>query len=140
MKKNQFKSIAVVMMAGIFLAFLSFSGHAQTAGGWNIPAKFKTTKNPVASNASSIADGKDLYAKHCKSCHGTKGLGDGPKAATLDVSCSDFSTKKFQSQADGEIFFQITEGQGKMPSFKKTIPEDNSRWALVNFLRTLAAK
>ena len=139
MKSNRIRLIAV--SAGMLLAFsFSTSIQAQTAGGWTIPAKFKTTKNPVAVNAESVADGKDLFAKHCKSCHGPKGLGDGPKASTLDVSCSDFSTKKFQSQADGEIFFQVSEGKGKMPSFKKLIPEDNGRWALVNYMRTLAAK
>jgi mono/diheme cytochrome c family protein len=124
------------------LIMFSFSTliKAQTPGAWTIPAKFKTMKNPVAVGKESVADGKDLYSKHCKSCHGSTGLGDGPKAASLDVSCSDFSTKKFQAQADGEIFFQITEGKGKMPSFKKTIPEDNPRWAIVNYLRTFAAK
>ncbi|MEI7500051.1 MAG: cytochrome c [Bacteroidota bacterium] len=139
MKSIQFRLTAISM--GILLIFsISTVVMAQTAGVWNIPAKFKTTKNPVAASKESVADGKDMYSKHCKSCHGTKGLGDGAKAATLDVSCSDFSTKKFQALADGEIFFQITEGKGKMPSFKKNIPDDNSRWAIVNYIRTMAAK
>ena len=139
MKSLRFRLMAISM--GMILVF-SFSTmiHAQTAGTWNIPAKFKTTKNPVTVNKESIADGKDLYAKHCKSCHGATGLGDGTKAASLDVSCGDFTSKKFQSQADGEIFFQISEGKGKMPSFKKNIPEDNGRWAIINYIRTLAAK
>ena len=139
MKSNQIRLFAI--SAGMLFAF-SFSTAitAQTAGAWNIPAKFKTTKNPLAASKESIADGKDLFSKHCKSCHGLKGLGDGPKAATLDASCSDFSTKKFQGTADGEIFFQISEGKGKMPAFKKTLPEDNARWAIVNYIRTLAAK
>ncbi len=139
MKSNQIRLFAVA--AGMLMTFsFATATQAQTAGAWTIPAKFKTMKNPVAVSATTVADGKDLFAKHCKSCHGTKGLGDGPKAATLDVSCSDFSTKKFQAQADGEIFFQVSEGKGKMPAFKKNIPDDNGRWALVNYLRTLAAK
>jgi mono/diheme cytochrome c family protein len=137
------KSTQIRLLAAAFCLFLAFiltdAAHAQAAG-WTIPAKFKTLKNPVATGKESISEGKDLYAKHCKSCHGSAGLGDGPKAATLDVSCSDFSTKKFQAQADGEIFFQVSEGKGKMPSFKKNIPEDNARWAIVNYIRTLAAK
>ena len=39
----------------------------------------------------AIADGKALYATHCKSCHGTKGLGDGSKAAQLKTEPGDFS-------------------------------------------------
>lgn len=139
MKSIQFRLTTISM--GLFLLFsICTMIQAQTAGGWNIPAKFKTTKNPVAANKESVADGKDLYGKHCKSCHGSAGLGDGPKATSLDVSCGDFSTKKFQAQSDGEIFFQISEGMGKMPSFKKNIPEDNGRWAIVNYIRTMAAK
>ena len=139
MKSFQIKLMVITL--GIFLVF-SYSNiiKAQTAGAWTIPAKFKTMKNPVATGKESIADGKDLYAKHCKSCHGSTGLGDGTKASSLDVSCGDFSSKKFQATTDGEIFFQISEGKGKMPSFKKLIPEDNGRWAIVNYLRTLAAK
>jgi mono/diheme cytochrome c family protein len=139
MKTVRIKLIAVSLGMFLIYSFSSMS-QAQTAGVWNIPAKFKTTKNPVAVSKESVADGKDLYGKHCKSCHGAKGLGDGAKAATLDVSCSDFSTKKFQALTDGEIFFQISEGKGKMPAFKKNVPEDNGRWAIVNYLRTLAVK
>jgi mono/diheme cytochrome c family protein len=139
MKSFQIKLIGIA--AGMLLVF-SFGSiiQAQTAGVWTIPAKYKTMKNPVASNKESISSGKDLYAKHCKSCHGSAGLGDGPKAASLDVTCSDFSSKKFQALSDGEVFFQMTEGKGKMPSFKKLIPEDNERWGMVNYLRTLAGK
>ena len=136
-----FQISSIVFSMGMFLLF-SFSTltQAQTPGGWTIPPKYKTMKNPVATGKESIADGKDLFAKHCKSCHGSTGLGDGPKAASLDVSCGDFTIKKFQGQSDGEIFFQISEGKGKMPSFKKLVPEDNGRWAIVNYLRTMAAK
>jgi mono/diheme cytochrome c family protein len=134
--------INLITMAMAMLLLFSFSTiiHAQKEGAWSVPANYKTMKNPVAVNKESVADGKDLYSKHCKSCHGSAGLGDGPKAATLDVSCGDFSVKKFQASSDGEIFYQVSEGKGKMPSFKKTIPEDNSRWAIVNYIRTLAAK
>lgn len=139
MKSVQIR-LLVISVGMIFVFSISTIIHAQTTGGWNIPAKFKTTKNPVAVSKASIADGKDLYAKHCKSCHGSAGLGDGTKAASLDVTCSDFSTKKFQALSDGEIFFQMSEGKGKMPSFKKLIPEDNGRWSIVHYLRTMSAK
>ena len=139
MKSNQIRLIAI--SAGMIITF-SFSTaiKAQTAGAWTIPPASKTLANPVAVSPTSIADGKDLYSKHCKSCHGSKGLGDGAKASTLDVSCSDFSTKKFQATTDGEIFYQISTGKGKMPAFKKLIPENNGRWAIVNYMRTMAAK
>jgi len=112
-------------------------GNAQKPAKWVAPDKFKTMKNPLAGDANSIATGKDLYAKHCKSCHGKEGLGDGTKASSLGASCGDFTSKAFQSQTDGEIYYKMTQGKDKMPAYGKTIPEDADRWALVNFLRKL---
>lgn len=121
----------------IMCSAMVLAGHAQKPAKWVAPDKYKTMKNPSAANAESISTGKELYAKHCKSCHGKDGLGDGTKAATLGASCGDFTVKDFQSQTDGEIFYKITQGKDKMPGYGKTIPEDADRWALVNFLRKM---
>jgi mono/diheme cytochrome c family protein len=107
---------------------------------WKVPDAAKKAKNPVASNDESVAAGKTLYMKHCKSCHGSKGLGDGPKAKELDTSCGDFSTKETQDQTDGELFYKIKEGRDDMPGFKKKITDDEEMWSIVNFMRTLAKK
>jgi mono/diheme cytochrome c family protein len=135
--KNKTKIFRALML---FFSLMVFAIYTQAQGAWTVPAKNSGTKNPVASSKESLSTGKDLYAKHCKSCHGAAGLGDGPKAATLDVSCGDFSSKAFQAQTDGDIFFKVSEGKGKMPGFKKSLPEDNDRWALVNYMRTLKGK
>ena len=94
-------------------------------------------KNPVAADAASIAEGKALYATHCKSCHGAKGLGDGPKATNLKTEAGDFSKSDFQAQTDGTIFYKTSEGRDDMPSFKKKLPDAEDRWNLVNFVKTL---
>ena len=104
---------------------------------WKVPDNFKNMKNPIASDATSIADGKALYTTHCKSCHGAKGLGDGPKAAQLKTESGDFSKAVVQSQTDGELFYKMSEGRDDMPNFKKKLPEADERWSLVNFIRTL---
>ena len=102
-----------------------------------VPEKYKKMKNPVKADKESISLGKSLYVKHCKSCHGSKGLGDGSKAAQLKTKCGDFSSANFQSQTDGSIFYKTKEGRDDMPSFKKKIPEDEDIWSIVNYLRTL---
>ena len=104
---------------------------------WPVPDNYKTMKNPVASSAESIATGKELYATHCKSCHGAKGLGDGSKAAQLKTEPGDFSKAEFQSQSDGSIFYKTSEGREDMPSFKKKIPDADERWSIVDYIRTL---
>ena len=103
---------------------------------WPVPDNYKTMKNPVASNAESIADGKALWGTHCKSCHGAKGMGDGPKASTLKTEAGDFSKPDVLAQSDGSIFYKTSEGRDDMPSFKKKIPDADERWSIVNYIRT----
>ncbi len=103
---------------------------------WPVPDNYKSMKNPVGSNAAAVTEGKALYATHCKSCHGTKGLGDGTKAATLKTETGDFSKADFQSQTDGALFYKTSEGRDDMPSFKKKIPDADERWSIVSYLRT----
>lgn len=105
---------------------------------WNIPAKYKTMKSTVkAGDASINAEGKELYNKHCKSCHGAKGVGDGPKAASMKTDLGDFSSKAFQAQTDGEIYYQSIIGRNEMPNFEKKITDENDRWAVVGYIRTM---
>jgi mono/diheme cytochrome c family protein len=137
MKKN-FLTAALMLTGGLFLltaltGFRLFEGQKP----WPVPDKYKTMKNPIKSDAGSVATGKTLWNTHCKSCHGSKGLGDGSKAAQLKTEPGNFSVPAFQSQTDGSIFYKTTEGRDDMPSFKKKIADDDDRWALVNFMRTL---
>ena len=103
---------------------------------WVVPDNFKKMKNPVSNDATSIADGKALWTTHCKSCHGSKGLGDGPKAAQLKTESGDFSKADVQAQSDGALFYKLSEGRSDMPNFKKKMPEADERWSLVNYMRT----
>jgi mono/diheme cytochrome c family protein len=132
------KKILVALIVFSGLTGISFiASDNQQKKPWPVPDAAKNTKSAVASSAASIAEGKTLYATHCKSCHGTKGLGDGSKAAQLKTEPGDFSSATFQSQSDGAIFFKTSEGRDDMPSFKKKLPEAEDRWNLVNYMRTL---
>ena len=136
--KKKISTTIVFVLGGLFM-FGIISGFKSTdqKKPWLVPDNFKTIRNPVASNAESIAEGKTLFGTHCKSCHGAKGLGDGSKAATLKTEPGDFSKADFQSQTDGAIFYKTSEGRDDMPKFKAKIPDADDRWNLVNYLRTL---
>src|SRR4029079_16862096 len=127
--KMKLITTATMLFAGLFI-YITISGFRTSSQNqpWPVPDNYKSMKNPVASNAASIAEGKTLYATHCKSCHGTKGLGDGSKAAQLKTEPGDFSTAEFHAQSDGAIFYKTSEGRDDMPNFKKKIPDADDRW------------
>ena len=130
------KTFKILTIIGIIsFAFYSFTTLVQEE--WKVPAKYQTMKNPVAPKTDA-AIGKSLYTKHCKSCHGAEGYGDGPKAGDMEGDLGDFSTAEFQKQSDGALFFKTTIGRDDMPEFTKKLPSDEDRWLIVNYMRTLA--
>lgn len=139
MKKNLSDLFAgVFVVLGMMVLFAFVAPQDQKAGApWQIPAKYKAMKNPTKADAASTNVGKMLYTKHCKSCHGGMGLGDGPKASSMKTKIGSFKDAKFQAQTDGEIYFQTYVGRDEMTPFDKKIAEEEDRWAVVNFVRTL---
>ncbi len=145
LKQIIMKTKLLIPMAFLFAGTLIFSmitgfKSLQDKKPWPVPDADKNKVNPLKPDASSISDGKALWSLHCKSCHGTKGMGDGSKAAQLKTEPGDFSKVATQSQTDGSLFYKISKGRDDMPSFKKKIPENDDIWSLVNYIRTLKSK
>ena len=135
MKTSQ--KIATIVAASLLLVvfLLGNAANAQQAKAkpWPVPDKDKALKS---SAKADLANGKELWAKHCKSCHGSKGLGDGPKNASLKTFSGDFSTADFAKATDGELFYRTSKGRDEMPAYEKKIPDAKDRWDLVAFMRT----
>jgi len=131
-----FISALALVMLGFFMMSFSAAPEQQKKP-WDVPAKYKSMKNPHAGDKALVTTGKMLWAKHCKACHGAMGLGDGPKAKQLKTDAGDFSSKAFQAQSDGVIYYQSFVGRDEMPNFEKKITEEEDRWAIVNFIRTM---
>jgi mono/diheme cytochrome c family protein len=56
----------------------------------------------------------------------------------LNPKPADWTSRRVQDESDGELFWKITTGRGPMPAWRH-LPEAD-RWALVRYIRTLAAK
>lgn len=120
----------------IGLLFVISAAFTMLQQDWPVPDKYKKMANPVKSDAESLSTGKSVWAKHCQSCHGKTGKGDGSKAAQLKTLPGDFTKSETQSQSDGALFYKTLEGREDMPAFKKKIPDHDEIWAVVNYMRT----
>ena len=134
--KKAFALGSVLIMAAIFFSFSESS--LLSADEWVVPAKYLSMKNPVSPDSESIAIGKELYSKHCKSCHGKDGEGDGTKAEELEDFPGDFTEAEFTKQKDGALFYKTFAGRDEMPAFDKKIPDEEDIWHVVNYMRTFA--
>ncbi|MDH3710153.1 MAG: cytochrome c [Cyclobacteriaceae bacterium] len=133
MKNPKTKSLVILLTTVLFLISMGFTVFQDS---WTVPAKYKKMENPVSWDKEGELIAKQLYAKHCKSCHGKTGLGDGPKAKELDTSSGDFSVTEFHAQSDGALFYKTTFGRDDMPAYDKKISSDEDRWLLVHYMRT----
>lgn len=131
--KNLFVVLALVLLGSTIMSFMVTQDKKKGAP-WTIPAEYQKKKMPAGVEANQ---GKMLWAVHCKSCHGNQGLGDGPKAANLETLPGNFKSPEFQAQSDGTIYYQSFVGRGEMPSYEKKIPDEEDRWNLVAYIRTL---
>ncbi|MEX0986755.1 MAG: c-type cytochrome [Bacteroidales bacterium] len=136
MKKLIKNLTALALVAIIFTAFSAMNMPQQEKPKpWPVPAEYKKMENPVKGDADAVKMGGMLYKRHCASCHGREGLGDGPKARGLKTFSGDFSGDFYQNQTDGEHFYKTLKGRDEMPGYENKVPEEDI-WAMVSYMRT----
>jgi len=120
------------------LALVSFIGITVQEDRWKAPEKAKELKNPVKASAKALSSkrGAKLFKTRCMICHGTQGKGDGIGGKALTPKPQNLTLKMVQSQADGELFWKVTNGRNDMIKWGPILSEEQ-RWDLVNYVRTL---
>jgi len=72
----------------------------------------------IAAEGLEYEQGKVLYDGKCQLCHGLKGDGKGPAAASFTPKPSDFTNPKFwRENNEKRIAETIRKGHGPMPAF-----------------------
>ncbi|MBI3471910.1 MAG: cytochrome c [Candidatus Solibacter usitatus] len=80
-------------------------------------------------------DGKAVYDKSCKSCHGADGAGNPAIAKMMKITFKHLGSKEVQVKKDAELKGDITKGTGKMKPVASLSPAQVDD--VVAYLRTL---
>jgi mono/diheme cytochrome c family protein len=144
--KRSLLVFGAVLVAGFGASFARESGTQQNpdktepTGEYKIPAEDLARVNPVKSSPEGLAEARKVYGYDCAMCHGDKGDGKGEIVESMKLTMHDWrDPATLEGKTDGEIFYIITKGKGKMMAEGDRVPE-KLRWNLVNLVRALAAK
>src|SRR5579864_930455 len=107
---------------------------------YKVPAADVARVNPVKSSPEGLAEARKVFGYDCAMCHGAKGDGKGEVVESMQLKMHDWhEPATLANMTDGEIFYIITKGKGKMMAEGDRVPE-KLRWNLVNLVRAMAAK
>ena len=133
--KTKLNSILTISAIAAFtLTLVAFTAPQDD---WEIPAKYKNMENEYAGEDED-GIGEDLFKQHCRSCHGKEGFGDGTKAKELETELNDLTSEEVQAQTDGALYYKAIIGRDEMPNFEKKIRDEEDRWMIINYMRSLA--
>tara|TARA_B100001123_G_scaffold220844_1_gene249036 strand:+ start:370 stop:774 length:405 start_codon:yes stop_codon:yes gene_type:complete len=97
--------------------------------------------NPIASSEESVAAGRTIYGRFCRSCHGQRADGRGMAAPPGSRPANLIDAEWDYGSSDAEIFKVLKEGippKYDMDAWEGRISDDDM-WNVINFLRDLAA-
>ena len=93
--------------------------------------------NPLPSAPSSIEQGRRAYGYYCVHCHGPKADGQGTVGQSFSPLPANLTKDSVQAETDGELFVKTSLGFKRCPPLAQTVAEKD-RWAIINYLRSLA--
>ena len=98
-------------------------------------------KNPVTPTSEGLAQARKLYGYDCAMCHGKDGDGKGELAAEMKLELHDWrDASSIEKMTDGELFFIVSNGKGKMLGGEGDRAPEKVRWNLVNLVRSFGKK
>ena len=139
----------LIVLSVMFLATLGITRakpkqenpDAQAAAeDFKIPQEDIDKKNPVKPTPEGIEAARKIYGYDCAMCHGAKGDGKGDLVDSMKLTVLDWrEATALQGKTDGELFYVITKGKGKMIGEGDRVSE-TVRWNLVNLVRSFSKK
>jgi mono/diheme cytochrome c family protein len=98
-------------------------------------------KNPIPPAPAGLAEARKLYGYHCAMCHGADGDGKGELAVEMKLQLNDWrDASSIAKISDGELFYIVSNGKGKMLGGEGDRTPEKMRWNLVNLVHSFAKK
>jgi mono/diheme cytochrome c family protein len=139
-KKEPTKSIVSFLLPFALFPLLAASSQELHPPTPHRHPEAQKLKNPIPSDGPSIDEGRKLYLRHCASCHGPSGKGDGSMALAGGTPANLTDETWDHGSSDGEIFVVIRDGTSSdMEPYKDRLTE-KQMWQLVNYIRSLGPK
>lgn len=91
--------------------------------------------------AVDLAAGSRLYQQHCSSCHGARGLGDGPAAPGMDPPPPALGSREAVADVSPALMFRILSvgiAGTPMAAWSGTLSVDE-RWSVIAYVNSLRA-
>ena len=133
-------SVILLACFGNAYAKLSFTQEKPGSAEPKITPDDVAKKNPVQPTPEGLAEVRKLFGYNCAMCHGKSGDGKGDLAADMKLDLHDWrDASSIEKMTDGELFWIISNGKGKMPGEGDRSPE-KTRWNFVNLVRSFAKK
>jgi mono/diheme cytochrome c family protein len=145
------RGIAIAMFVASLAGAAAPCAQAHEAGHEHPPvaAAYVDAHIPsgVWTDARMLARGKEIFTAKCALCHGPKGDGKGPGAASLSLKPGDLSDARMVAEMPGNYWvWRVSEG-GLVEPFKSkgsTMPawkgelSIQDRWAVIAYAHTLS--
>jgi mono/diheme cytochrome c family protein len=96
-------------------------------------------ENPVSLSRGAVKKGERQYKYYCVFCHGARGDGHGAVGESFFALPANLRSERVQEKSDGQLFYTISFGQGRMPPLAATVAE-RDRWLIIYYLRSLAGE
>lgn len=106
-----------------------------------VPSEYADKTNPFGSDTAAIEDGRAIYKQNCVTCHGERGMGDGPAAGGLNPKPQPLAANQ-EGLEDDYLYWRISEGglkapfSSSMPGWKSILSEEEI-WQVISYLRTM---
>ena len=140
MRRTTIFAASAVLLWGILFPRLNFTQEKPGATEPKMTQEEIEKKNPITPTPEGLAEARKFYCYNCAMCHGKGGDGKGDLAQDMKLELHDWrDPSSIEKMTDGELFWIISNGKGKMPGNGDRDPE-KMRWKYVNLVRSFAKK